>query len=183
MVKKISKRRGLYIGLVLFAVTAGLIAVLEATDTTHIFHQTKAVPITAGQQTKGEPATSNSTTTGPSQTSGEKTSMINSSAYLIEPNGNFVSNHHPNLSGSPAPNLIQSNCNTTPGASCQIIFEKTGTIKKLPAQVVDGGGATYWTWKLQDYGITTGSWTVKAEASLNGNSKTATDALTLEVTQ
>ena len=156
---------------------------------------------TASSNTKGEPAgqPSDNGTTPPSSsdkgdtsgdvgpttgTSGTKdNSTPSSNATLIDPTGNFVSNHHPNLSGSPAPNQIQSICNTTPGATCQIIFTKDGVTKQLPAQKTDSGGATYWTWKLQDIGLTAGSWHVQAKATLGTQTKTADDAMNLEVAQ
>src|SRR5690606_17218727 len=135
---------------------------------------------------KGEPKKQSGSSDDSSQSdsgsggsSGPKT--MAASANLITPFGNFVSNHRPNLSGSPAPNTLSSVCNTTPGASCTISFTKDGTTKSLPAQTADANGATYWNWKLQDIGLTTGTWKVQANASLNGQTKSASDALDLVV--
>lgn len=152
---------------------------------------------TASQLTKGEVSTSgnkssdkpdksgSSSTSGlGSQTSDDKNEASNqpsANATLIAPTGTFVSNHRPNLSGSPAPSEEQSTCNTTPGATCQISFTYNGVTKSLPAQTADSGGATYWTWNLQDIGLTEGSWQIQATARLNGKTLTGSDALKLEV--
>lgn len=150
------------------------------------FHKTK-VTKTGSQFTKGEPSqssTNSTSTSGASSTSVPATQSqktIATSAVLVAPTGDFVSNHHPNLSGSPAPNTMSSVCNTTPGASCQINFTKDGVVKSLPSEVADAGGSAYWNWKLQDYGLTSGSWQIQAVTSLNGQTKSATDALDLVV--
>jgi hypothetical protein len=168
--------------LLVVAVVAGL----ELAGVTHIFHK-KPVLVVSGSSfnTKGEPknekgsAGSNSGSTGTSS----KTGSGGSPAALIAPSGSFVSNHHPNLSGTPAPNAMSSVCNTTPGASCQISFTKDGVTKSLGAQTADANGATYWNWKLQDIGLTEGTWGVQASATLNGQTKTASDAMDLVVAQ
>jgi len=141
---------------------------------------------TANSETKGEPqggdttgSTSSSSDDNP--TSSDDKNTGGSTATLIAPSGNFVSNHHPNLSGSPAPNQIQSVCNTTPGAQCEITFTNGTDTKSLPAQTTDKGGATYWTWKVQDIGLTAGSWKVQATSKLGSDTKTADDAILLEV--
>jgi len=152
---------------------------------------------TASSATKGEVASPTPTPGTPatqpsampaspeqSSTSGrDKDNTAANNAPLIEPSGTFVSNHHPNLSGQPAPNTIQSVCATTPGATCHISFTKDGVTKTLPEQKADNGGATYWNWKLQDYGLTAGSWRVQAIASLGSQTKTTDDAMALEVSQ
>lgn len=172
-------------------VIGGALLILELTHTIHLFHTAQPKEaVTANSFTKGEnqeTSTSNSSasTTSDSQTTtpgDEKTTSNNSRAVtLLVPTGNFVSNHRPNLSGSPAPNLETSVCNTTPGASCQIIFTNGGITKSLPARTTDRGGAAYWDWKLQDIGLTQGSWQVKAVASLDGQKQTGTDPLAIEV--
>jgi len=116
----------------------------------------------------------------PSSSSGDKTGGT-STATLLTPSGAFVSNHHPNLSGSPAPSAEQSVCNTTPGAICYIEFTQGSTTKRLPAQTADANGAVYWTWDVKTNGFSVGSWQVTAVASLNGQTKTANDSLNLEV--
>lgn len=133
---------------------------------------------TANSNTKGEPA-SNSITGGGDKTGGNPTPAP--TVTLTAPQGNFVSNHHPNLGGTPAPNTEQSVCNTTPGAACEIIFTKDGVTKTLQAQATDSGGAAYWSWKLQDVGLTPGSWQVNAKASSGSQTLSTPDAMNLEV--
>lgn len=140
---------------------------------------------------KGESGTTQTTDTsstsvapGGATTNKDKTSpgSTGSSATLKEPSGTFVSNHKPNLDGSPAPNTISSVCITTPGAICNITFEKNGVTKSLGAKTTDGDGAAYWTsWKLQDVGLSEGSWSITATASLNGQSKNTSDSLSFVV--
>jgi hypothetical protein len=186
---------------VLVCLIAGTLIGLEKTDTTHLFHsgnrdyvtQKPSSNRTANSDTKGETSKDNSSasqqpasdTTNPEQNKDKDsdTSTAPSGAELKDPSGNFVSNHHPNLSGSPAPNEIQSVCVTTSGAYCEIVFTKDGVTKSLPKQLTDRGGASYWTWKLQDIGLTKGSWKIQAKATLGSQTKTADDAATLEVNE
>lgn len=97
------------------------------------------------------------------------------------PMGTFVSNHRPNLSGSPAPNTIASTCSTTPGSECTIEFTKDGVTKSLPRKVVDANGNTSWDWKLQDIGLTVGEWQITAVASNGNNIVKASDSMPLIV--
>lgn len=154
------------------------------------FSRPPTVAVSGNQQTKGEVATNKSTSSTTangssiSQPGDDKSDTGGgTSSTLIAPSGNFVSNHHPNLSGSPAPNVISSVCTTTPGASCRIIFTKDTVVKSLPAQTTDRGGSTYWSWKLQDVGLSAGTWKVEATSSLAGQSQSTADALNLEVAQ
>lgn len=145
----------------------------------------------ANSETKGESGTTPETAKPNSSTStsspassdqpGDQKATPSASATLVAPHGDFVSNHHPNLSGSPAPNILSSVCSTTAGASCTITFTKDGTTKSLTAQTTDRGGSTYWSWKLSDVGLTAGSWQVTARASLNNQTLSTTDSMTLEV--
>ncbi|MBI3624229.1 hypothetical protein HY218_01205 [Candidatus Saccharibacteria bacterium] len=100
---------------------------------------------------------------------------------LLKPSGTFVSNHHPNISGSPAPSTEQSVCNTSPGARCTITFTKGNSTKSLNSQVADATGATYWTWDVKDAGFTPGSWQITAVATLGDQTLSTSDSLTLEV--
>jgi hypothetical protein len=167
-------------GLVLVA----LVLVLELTNTITLFHsentglatQPTTTDRTAGPETKGEQPVP-----AESETKEEENANQAVNVTLKAPMGTFVSNHRPNLSGSPNPNEVQSICETTPGATCQIIFTKGSETKQLPVQKTDGEGAAYWTWKLQDIGLTSGTWKVQAKATLGSQTKTADDALDLEV--
>ncbi len=151
---------------------------------------------TASQYTKGQPTTSasssgsktNSSSSGsassnqsPGAQKSNSGSSTSSNVTLVTPTGNFVSDHRPNLSGTPAPNTMSSVCDTTPGATCQITFTMGSTVKSLPVQTVDSGGSTYWNWKLQDYGLTAGTWQIEAIAKLSGQIQTATDPTNLVV--
>lgn len=97
------------------------------------------------------------------------------------PTGTFVSNHRPNLSGSPAPNTIASTCTTTPGSECTIEFTKGDITKTLPKKVADVNGNTSWDWKLQDIGLVVGEWQVTAVASNGDNRVKASDSMPLLV--
>jgi hypothetical protein len=167
--KKAQKSRKIYwIGLAVVAAALLLLAGLELTNTTHLLHKDSSLATrptsphrTANSNTKGEPEPGKGT--GSPSGNGDK-QPGQADGPLVEPSGVFVSNHHPNLSGHPAPNTLQSVCVTTPGATCTIVFTKDGVTKQLPNQIADPGGATYWTWKLQDLGLTTGSWHITAKA-------------------
>lgn len=98
-----------------------------------------------------------------------------------DPSGTFVSNHRPSLSGAAQQQSEQSVCNTSPGANCYITFTKGSIVKTLAAQTTDASGATYWSWNINDSGFSAGTWTVKALASLNGQTSTASDPIDLVI--
>ncbi len=137
------------------------------------------------QYTKGQINPPNNSSNSGNQTSnssnGSKTQ--GGSITLVAPSGNFVSNHHPNLSGSPAPNTMTSVCNTSPGATCQITFSNGNNNKSLPKQMTDSGGSTYWYWKLQDIGLSDGNWTITANSSSGDKTLSSTDPMVLVVSQ
>lgn len=97
------------------------------------------------------------------------------------PVGTFVSNHHPNLDGQPAPNTIDSTCTTTAGVMCTISFTSGTTVLSLPAQQADQDGNVSWTWKLEDIDLSEGSWSITATATNGDKSTFATDPMKLEV--
>ncbi|HVV25583.1 MAG TPA: hypothetical protein VHC21_00935 [Candidatus Saccharimonadales bacterium] len=125
----------------------------------------------------------NSGTTDSDEESSSSSKAAPSAQTLFTPTGEFISNHSPNLSGSPAPNTESSVCNTTPGATCQITFTMDSTTRSLPAKTADANGSVFWSWNLQSVGLTAGSWKVQAIASQNGQTKTASDAMLLVVKQ
>lgn len=92
-----------------------------------------------------------------------------------------MSNHRPSLSGSDLLKQEKSVCNSTPGATCYILFMKDGVAKQLDPQVIDNTGSTYWTWDVNQAGFTPGSWKITAVASLNGQTLSRDDGLALEV--
>ena len=127
-----------------------------------------------------------STTSTPSKStapSNSQNTTSSSTATPIAPFGNFVSNYNPDLSGSPSPNLMQSTCNTTPGATCVISFSMNGVTKSLAPETANTSGSANWTWHLQDIGLTVGYWNISATATLNGKSVTTGDTLQLNVQQ
>ena len=146
--KHIKRRRSLKKPLLIAGgvvlVAAAVVAVLEATNTTHLFHRQKvAVRETASQNTKGETGESSSTTPAGSQSTSDTgntqpptpTSSTgtqqkeggSTSATLITPTSNFVGNHHANLSSTES-----SVCTTTPGASCKTVFTNGSITTELP---------------------------------------------------
>lgn len=141
---------------------------------------------TASPYTKGEVTSSQQQkTTTPSKptdnSQGNATNDKNDSAntVLAAPSGNFVSNHRPGTNG--APTSETSVCNSTPGAKCTIVFTQGASEKKLPEKQIDTGGSAFWQWDIQDIGLTSGSWKVTAEATLNGKTLSAADAMELLV--
>ena len=173
---------------VMIAIIAVLfVAAGSALDVVHLFYKSPPAP-TANQNTKGmgrqttnQKQGSYATSTGDATTSQQSGSIV--TPPLLVPTGNFVSNHHPNLSGSPAPNTMTSVCNTSAGASCTITFidATTNVVRSLPTQVTDKGGSAYWDWKLQDVGLTTGRWKIEAIVRLGNQTQSAQDEMSLEV--
>jgi hypothetical protein len=168
--------------LLALAILLCIVVILEVTNVTHFFHHQNPNP-TASSYTKGEPGSDSQTSAGNEQGESDSGSdkTTGSSTELLKPSGQFVSNHKPGQNGSPVSE--QSVCNTTPGATCEIRFQKGSVIKSLPSHTADAGGAAYWTWTPDEVGLTAGNWTVTAVASLNGKSLSSADSLALEVAQ
>ncbi len=109
------------------------------------------------------------------------TPAIDATTAPDKPVGTFVSNHHPNLSGNPAPNQMSSTCTTTPGAECQIRFTKGDIVKNLPVKTTSSNGTANWNWKLQDINLSAGDWRVTAIASNGDKTVEASDPMQLSV--
>lgn len=192
MSKSIIDHRKIVLPLGALLLLLAIFCTLEWTNTTHFFHQKPVV--TSSSYTKGETRNTNNGATQPS-TQSTPTSNSNtpqpgdqksdtggsfSNGSLVIPTGDFVSNHHPGENGSPLAEV--SVCNTTPGATCQIVFVKDGVTKALPVQTTDRGGSTYWNnWTPSNVGLTSGVWSVTAVAKLSGQTKTAPDSLGMVV--
>ncbi len=192
------KRSRRWLWLLALPVAAILVlAVLELTNTTYIFHKRKAVSGTipstthsdGSQQSSGSnsnPSQQPSTTTTGSSTQPDNTKTNTptntSDAALAAPYGNFVSNHHPGA-GNNAPTQESSVCLTTPGASCTITFTNSdGVVKSLSAKIADSSGTAYWDqWDVKTAGFTDGTWQIKATATLNGKSLSTTSDQPLDV--
>lgn len=183
--KKVSKKV-IFLSIIFLIVL--ILFLLEITNTTHIFHKAKFAKagethaITASASTKGSSDSAFSNAKGgPAANSAKNSPSPSSDTTLLEPNGTFVSNHRPNLSGSPRPNDMQSSCVTTPGVSCRITFTNGAIVKSLPTRTTDAGGGAYWQWKLQDIGLTAGVWRVDAIASSGSQTKSVSDTIELVV--
>lgn len=194
--KSYRKHKKPFIFVVTILAIAALCYGLHATNILFPTHRATS----ASSYTKGEPTTSsgsesssnsnnntsNATTGNNSNVQpGDQKSLSGgpSVSGLQDPTGGFVSDHHPNLSGSPDPNSLTSVCTTTPGATCQISFSQNGTIRSLPDETTDRGGSAYWNWTLQGLGLTTGSWQIRAVATLNGHTATTIDPMDLEISK
>jgi len=168
------------------AVAAG-IYILNKKDTpaktnTHTTSQ-KGETASSGNSSGSPTTTPNNPATNSENGKDSSPSSVSPTTPPATPSGTFISNHHPNLSGSPAPNKIQSTCITTPGAKCTIVFTKGTVSKSLDSQVADADGAVYWEWILQDKGLTEGVWKVTAVATLNNQTASTDDPINLEVKQ
>lgn len=111
------------------------------------------------------------------------TTTLNPDITPISPTGTFVSNHRPNLDGSPAPSQESSTCTTTPGAKCEISFSNGDTVKTLPVKTTDSNGNVSWDWKLQDLGLVVGEWKITATASNGNKVAMSADSILLSVQQ
>lgn len=181
----LSKSRILLIGL---AFVIAIVTLLELTNTTYIFHKQKTPAVIPVEQTNTPQASSSQANSQPSTPPTSKdagsqstSTSQSSSAPLISPYGDFVSNHQPNLDGQPNPSAVTSVCNTTPGATCYIRFTKGSTSTTLPVKTSDSKGVVYWSWDIKKAALTTGNWTITAVASLNGQTKSSQDQLVLSV--
>jgi hypothetical protein len=140
--------------------------------------------VVGGTGSSSGSSSSSSTGSGTSVNAGTGTSSTSSPATTsgtppTAPSGTFVSNHKPGANGSPY--AEQSTCNVQSGTSCTITFTSGGTTKSLPIQVAGSNGAVAWNWSPAGIGLTTGSWTITATATLNGQSTSTQDQTPLEV--
>ncbi|HKU19074.1 MAG TPA: hypothetical protein VJP80_07465 [Candidatus Saccharimonadales bacterium] len=186
----------LLIGVALVALVVVMVA-LEATNTTHLFHsapvaKTATIPTTQQSPSSSKDKSSSSSSSSSSNSTtdnvagsankgdgdtGNGTPTTQSGDPPETPSGTFISNHTPSLSGSPYPSQEQSVCNTTPGASCQIVFTKDDLTRSLPTQTTNSDGSALWTWDVNAAGFTEGTWNATVTATLNGKTATATDTL------
>lgn len=189
------------VGALLLVVALLAMGMLEAFNVTHVFHSSnaRAVTTTASPATKGikpadnskdkQPATGSTPSTG-TQSQGQpnspdgpvKQNATSNNTNLAAPSGTFA-NIYKDVSLS---ENMQSTCNTTPGATCQIIFTRGSLTKSLPLKSVDNGGAAYWSWKPNDsnVGLSVGTWHITARATLGSQTQTTDNgSLELEITQ
>lgn len=165
--------------LILIAGGAVLYARVHSHKKTVAIKTTKQGTVKTVTQPSGVKVT---TTTNSSSNKGDGTTAAPAAdTPPVTPYGTFVSNHRPNLSGSPAPNQENSVCQTTPGVTCEIRFTKDGETKTLGPSKVGSDGFVSWDWKLQDIGLTQGTWQIQAVARNGTKTATATDPAALEV--
>jgi len=181
-IKHLLKLRSIKV-LTVILVIAATLAILELTDVTHLFNKTKVppiIPVNTPSTVTSPPASS--ATGGSEQKASspkdkepattDESAPTNVNLPLYAPYGAFVSNHTPGAGGSPT--TEDSVCNTTPGAKCYIKFTKDGTTSQLPTQLVGSDGSTRWSsWEATT--LSSGSWTITAVATLNGQTKTTQD--------
>ena len=192
--KTIRKRRNQRV-YILMAFICLIVAGLVLTIHNHLFSQKKAVPgiiIVAPnpQAVKSSTITNTNKAPSPSITKNPTTQQTTTKDYIATNNGSlsipygtFVSNHAPTISGAGNRSSEESVCITSPGVECIISFSLNGVTRSLPAQKTDNSGSAYWTWDISSAGLTVGSWSISATATLNGQSKAAYDSLKLEVSQ
>jgi hypothetical protein len=161
-----------------------VLILLELTNTTHILHKSSSETTKSpNRNTTGEGSATKTPqgTTTPANTTTESNDTKQTSAQastLLDPTGNFVSAHK----NVPKSASLSSVCNTTSGAECKIVFTNGSISKSLDPQTTDSNGSSFWnSWSPEDIGLTSGSWQVQAVATLNGQSKTSTDAMKLEI--
>jgi hypothetical protein len=166
-----------------------LLASLEITGVTHLAHKSSIPPVIPVSDNSGgsNDSQSSQTTTDTQQQSSTKSNSssnsssqsLNQSLPLYAPYGDFVSNHHPGDKSAPTSEV--SVCNTTPGATCYIKFTNGATSTALPAKKTSSDGSAIWRWDIKDANLTSGDWVITAVATLNGETKTATDQLSLTI--
>lgn len=150
-----------------------------------LFFTSKDKPIvtpTKMQSTTNNVQQNSNTTGNQSVATPDKSSSSNQStttADLIAPYGSLVSNHKPGQNGSDYNEASQ--CSSTTGAQCVIKFTRNDVVKQLTVKTIGPDGSVYWDWNTKDIGLTSGTWTVTAEATLNGQIKSTTDQLSLEI--
>jgi len=130
-----------------------------------------------GGNVSNPPSTSSSNNSSKGQTTSTGNQTTGNTPQ--PPSGNFVSNHEPGANGSPEEE--QSVCNVRSGVTCSLSFTKGNVTKSLNAQVASSTGSVSWDWTPSSIGLTTGSWTITATASLDGYSSSTQDKILLEV--
>lgn len=198
--KKRSNRRKL-IGLTTLVVVIALGLVLlhvrsDKPNTRELVQQTNITKTEPLSTAKAAPAT-NTVVPNPTPITdlnvpgGTVGSNVGSQPTLTTPTGNFVSNHgddtaYPVTAGT----AESSTCTTTPGATCNIQFtnSQTGSVESLGSQTTStegskdsSAGTVSWTWTPSQEGLTTGAWTITVITTLDGQTKTSTDPLVLNV--
>lgn len=95
---------------------------------------------------------------------------------VAAPQGNFVSNHRVGTSDT-----IESICNTTRGATCDISFTSSNATKSLGRKTVGQDGTASWIWTPASIGLSAGSWQINATATLGDAQNSSKDPRNLEI--
>jgi len=158
-----------------------VVAALELTNTTHLFHKgissSPIIPVhTQSYGVKSSSQKGESSSPSANQSNGSSSSPSSSQANITSPYGSFVSNHSPQISSA---SLSQENsvCNTSPSTPCYISFSKDGVTKSLPSQTTDSNGTTSWSWDVKSAGLTPGNWTITVFAGSGSDIKTKQDSI------
>jgi hypothetical protein len=125
-----------------------------------------------GQETKG----AGDETASPEGAPASQKDDQNNSQTLANLTGTFVSSHEAGMNS-----IIASNCVTSAGAVCTVMFTKGDISRTLPGQTTDKEGATFWEWTPKQIGLTPGDWTIEAKASNGKQTKSAKDAEVLRI--
>lgn len=188
---KKSKKRHSW--LALCSMVVGVLVILSSayylysTGRLPFWHKNTSTHITGSPYTKGEAVIPSGKTSGAGTSdTGRSTSDTNVSpndtsppitGTLLAPWGTFA-----NVYKTRPGDEMESTCNTTPGATCQIVFTNGSITKSLDAETTDAGGAVYWAWTPAGVGLTPGTWHITAKAILGTQTKTTSnDPLTLEI--
>jgi len=125
-----------------------------------------------GQETKGAGAEADNPEAAPADPKDDQ----NNSQTLAELTGTFVSSHEADMNS-----VLASNCVTSPGAICTIVFTRGDASRTLPGQATDREGATFWEWTPKQIGLSPGDWKIEAKASNGDRTTSAADAEVLRI--
>lgn len=173
---KVLTKKHLLLALAIIGLALGCFLILRQSPTNE--EQIPSSNPLAGSLGSGSSSASPNATGSNQNTDTQGAPSTGSGPPPATPYGNFVSNHRP---GGGTLTSEVSSCNTSAGATCYIQFTNGSTVKKLDTQTTDGKGATIWYWDVESAGLSSGSWTITAVATLNGQTKTANDSLPLVV--
>lgn len=175
---------GVLIGLIIISLVTATVIIVHKRSVQTAQKKSGEIPTVASPESKGDsgrPTKANDEQPVESATNQQKEAAgTTQPRELLTPSGNLVSNHFPGQNDTST--AMQSVCNTTPGASCDIKFTNDeGVVKNLGAKVTNADGVAVWTWDIDGSNLGPGSWTVTAVAELGEKTKTVTDNIKLEV--
>jgi flagellar basal body-associated protein FliL len=162
----------------------------SSSDTTTAMQTSQQKKASSAKEAESPAVTVPNTTPTPTSNvpGGSTGSTDTNTLQLTAPTGTFVSNHG---SASDEPVIASSgeasNCTTTPGATCDITFTMSSMTKDLGVKTTPSStgnlpaGTASWSWTPASIGLTSGTWTITATATLNGQTKTSTDQTNLTV--